>query len=82
MKLLPNGGRLRGTHKGKTYRCTVRKDGRIRFDGRYFTSLSLAARTAVKRPVNGWWFWQAERGKGNWVRLHQVRRAGTPIYSR
>jgi hypothetical protein len=79
-RLLPQGGRIRGTLKDKTFRGRVRKGGKVRFNGRSYNSLSLAAKAAVKRPTNGWWFWQIERGKGNWVRLTKIRKAGTPVY--
>jgi hypothetical protein len=81
-KLLPNGARLKATLKGKSFRARARKDGQIRFDGRIFPSLSAAASVARKKPTNGWWFGRVERSRGNWVRLTQIRRAGTPIRSR
>lgn len=81
-KLLPQGGKLRGTLKGKIFKARVRANGDIRFKGRTYNSLSVAAIAAVHRPTNGWWFWQVERGRGNWVRLNKVRKAGTPIYVR
>jgi len=79
-RLLPQGARLRGTLKGKIYRAHARRSGDVRFNGRIHKSLSDAATAAVKRPTNGWWFWQVERGRGNWVRLEKIRKAGTPIY--
>ncbi len=79
---LPNGARLRGFHKGKIHTARARRNGIIRYDGRNFSSLSLAATAAVKRPVNGWWFWQVERGRHNWTRLTQIRKMGTPFYGR
>lgn len=82
IRLLPTGARLRAVYKGKVYRARARRDGRVRYAGRQYQSLSLAGKAVVGRAVNGWWFWQIERGKGNWVRLTKVRRAGTPIYSR
>jgi hypothetical protein len=82
IRLLPNGARIRGTHKRRIYRARVRRDGRVRFKGQVYSSLSMAAKAAVKRSTNGWWFWQVERGRGNWVRLYKVRKAGTPVYSR
>jgi len=81
-RLLPQGGRLRGTLKGRTFRARVRPNGKIRFNGKFYKSLTLAAVAAVKRPTNGWWFWQIERGRRNWVTLNKIRRAGTPIYVR
>src|SRR5262249_49184642 len=82
MQLLPAGARLKAVYKGKAYSARARKDGRIRFRGRIYPSLSSAGAAVMKRAVNGWWFWQVERGKGNWVRLIQIRKAGTPIYPR
>jgi hypothetical protein len=81
-RLLPQGGRLRGSNKGKIYKALARPNGKIRFNGKYYKSLSVAASTALKRPTNGWWFWQVERGRGNWVRLNKIRRAGTPVFRR
>jgi hypothetical protein len=63
----------------KIFRATARRDGRVRYNGRYYSSLSLAGKAAIKRSVNGWWFWQVERGKGNWARLKKIREAGTPV---
>jgi hypothetical protein len=82
IRLLPLGARLRGTHRGKTHKARVRRDGTIRYNGKKYASLSEAGKAALKRSTNGWWFWQVERGKGNWVRLTKIRRAGTPVYSR
>ena len=78
-RFLPNGARLKSTHRGKTYKAKLRRDGMIRYNGKVFSSLTLAAMAIIKRPVNGWWFWRVERGKGNWVRLTNIRRAGTPL---
>jgi hypothetical protein len=82
LHLLPDGAKLMATYRGKVYRARVRRDGRVRFNGQYYPSLSLAAKFAAKRSMNGWWFWRVEKGKGNWVRLYKIREAGTPVYSR
>ena len=79
-RLLPQGGRLRGTLKGKVFRATARRSGDVRFNGKIYRSLSHAAAAAIKRPTNGWWIWQIERGRRNWVRLEKIRKAGTPVY--
>jgi hypothetical protein len=81
-RLFPQGARIRGTLKGKIFRARVRRTGKVRFKNKTYDSLSVAAAAAIKRPTNGWWFWQIERGRGNWVRLNKVRKAGTPIYVR
>ncbi len=82
LRLLPQGARRRGTLRGKTFRARVRQNGKIWFAGKFYESLSLAARAATKHPTNGWWFWRIERGRKNWVRLNKIRKAGTPIYLR
>jgi hypothetical protein len=81
VQLLPVGARLRGTLKGKIYKALARRDGRVRYNGKYYSSLTLAAVAAIKRPTNGWWFWKIKRG-GQWVRLIEIRKAGTPVYAR
>jgi hypothetical protein len=81
-RLLPQGAKLRGVLKGKIFRARARRNGDIRFNGKIYRSLSVAAYAAIKRPTNGWWFWQIERGRGNWVRLKTIRKAGTAIYLR
>jgi hypothetical protein len=82
IRLFPSGARLKGTNKGRVFRASVKRDGRVRFGGKFYTSVSEAAKAAIKRPTNGWWFWQVERGKGNWVRLKEIRKVGTPLYAR
>ena len=81
IRLLPKGAKLRADYKGKTFRARARRDGKVRYRGTNYVSLSNAGKAVVRRPVNGWWFWKIERGRGNWVRLTKIRRAGTPIYS-
>jgi hypothetical protein len=82
LRLLPTGAKLMATYRGKVHRARVRRDGQVRFNGKSYPTLSLAAKSAARRSMNGWWFWQVEKGKGNWVRLNKIRRAGTPVYSR
>jgi hypothetical protein len=67
--------KLRGRHKGKTLWAYVRKTGLIWFGGKHFTSPSLAAQCAVKRPTcNGWKFWYYQRAPGDWVLLDELRK--------
>lgn len=82
LQLFPEGARIRGTNRKTTHRAVIRRDGRVRYDGTLYTSLSSAAKAAVGRSINGWWFWQVERGKNNWIRLKEARRAGIPIFRR
>lgn len=67
--------RLRGTAKGKTVKARVRRDGKIVFKQRPYTSPSLAAKAALPHriAVNGWNFWKYERAPGDWVRLAELR---------
>ncbi|MCP5487167.1 MAG: GIY-YIG nuclease family protein [Verrucomicrobia bacterium] len=66
--------RIRGTHKGKTLRATIRQSGVIAYDKQLFTSPSLAAAKAVgRRTCNGWAFWHYERSPGDWVPLSKLR---------
>lgn len=66
---------LRARHKGKTIWAYVRKTGLIWFDGKHFTSPSLAGAHAVKRrSCNGWTFWQYQRAPGYWVPLAAMRK--------
>jgi len=79
MYLLPRGGLLRATNRKKVFKARILRNGRIRYEGNDFNSVSQAASKALGRPTNGWWFWQVQRGKGHWVRLKEIRRAGTPL---
>ena len=81
VRLLPQGARLRATHNGKVHKALARPSGKIRYKGQYYSSLTLAAIAAAKRTINGWWFWKVKRGT-EWVRLTEIRRAGTAVYSR
>lgn len=66
---------LRHKYKNKTLKANVRKDGKISFSGKIYTSPSLAAAAACKRPTaNGWRFWKYERAPGDWVRLDELRK--------
>jgi hypothetical protein len=65
---------IRARYKGVTFRAHVRRDGRIRFQGRIYASPSAAGRAVSKHPCAGWWFWKYERAPGDWVRLDVLRR--------
>jgi predicted GIY-YIG superfamily endonuclease len=66
---------LRAVYKGKMARARVRRDGRIRFAGKLYSSPSIAGAKACSRPsCNGWTFWQFERAPGDWVPLDELRR--------
>jgi hypothetical protein len=67
--------KLRARFKGKLIKASARKDGLIRYGGKTYSSPSLAAAKACKRPTcNGWSFWTYERAPGDWVGLNELRR--------
>lgn len=66
---------LRARHKGKTLSAHVNPDGTIRFNGRTFTSPSLAGAIAVNRKTcNGWTFWEYEATPNHWLKLDALRK--------
>lgn len=64
---------VQGVHKDTTYRGVLRVDGQVRFGGELYESATAAARAAVGRSINGWWFWRMRHG-GEWVRLSDLRK--------
>ncbi len=67
--------KLRGKYKGKTMHAHVNASGHVRFNGKVYSSPSLAAAAAVNRPTqNGWDFWHYERGPADWVPLQKLRK--------
>jgi len=67
--------KLRSRYKGKLVKASVRRDGKIRFKSKLFTSPSLAGAAACnRRSCNGWTFWQFERARGEWVSLDELRK--------
>lgn len=67
--------RIRGTHKGKTVKARVWRNGTIHFGGKIYNSPSLAGAAAVGRKTcNGWTFWTYERAPGDWVKLAELRK--------
>lgn len=66
--------KLRMDYKDRRLTARVRRDGTIRCRGKVFTSPSLAAIHAMRRPAaNGWYQWLYERAPGDWVRLRELR---------
>jgi hypothetical protein len=65
---------IRARYKGGTFRAHVRRDGRIRFQGKTYNSPSAAGSAVCKRSCDGWRFWEYERAPGDWVRLDVLRR--------
>jgi hypothetical protein len=64
---------LRATYKGKDFRASLRRDGRISFKGRIYESPSKAASIAIGRGANGWHFWRYRDEKRKWVKLVRLK---------
>jgi hypothetical protein len=65
---------LRAKYKGNLYRATLRLDGYISLDGQHYESPSAAARSIVKRQINGWSFWEYKDGPRKWLPLSELRK--------
>jgi hypothetical protein len=62
-------------YKGRLLKARLRKNGVIFFDGKTYTSPSLAGQAACNRvSCNGWKFWKYERSPGDWVLLENLRK--------
>ena len=64
---------IRWKYKGRIYKAQVRRDGRIHFQGKTFTSPSVAAAGVARHAVDGWYAWKYERAPGDWVELNELR---------
>lgn len=65
---------LIASNKGKRFKATLRRDGRISYKKRLYDSPSAAASDAVGRNANGWHFWRYRDSRGEWVRLREMKR--------
>jgi hypothetical protein len=84
--LIRSGASLRKRYLGQDLSATVEPDGRVRFGGVVYTSLSIAAgaaRVAVKGAptdgrryyqTNGWTFWECESKTGERQSMEVLRR--------
>lgn len=64
---------LKATHKGQTYKASLRRDGHISYAGRLYESPTAAAKQILKRTTNGWLFWRFKKSAGDWPRLGELR---------
>ena len=65
---------LMKTYKGKTYKATLLKSGKIKYKNKIYNSPSSVARVIVskyspKSQINGWNFWSVKNNDNNWVKL-------------
>lgn len=65
---------LQAVYKKKLYKASILTDGTIIYNGRRFTSPSMAASTVIGRPTNGWTFWSLKNPAGIWVSLDTLRK--------
>ena len=67
--------KLKAWFKGKKLRALLLKDGRVRFNGKVYESLSTAAAKACRRvSCNGWTFWKYLRAPGDWTTVDHLRK--------
>lgn len=66
---------IQANYKGKLYTAKVHPDGTITYNGKLFTSPSLAG-SAVRngKQTGGWHFWKYQDEKGEWKKLDVLRR--------
>ena len=64
---------LMKTYKGRLYKATLLKSGKIKYKKKIYSSPTSAAQEVVqKRSVNGWIFWFVRDNKNNWVKLSDL----------
>ncbi len=61
------------TYKGREYKALLTPKGKIKLGGKAFLSPSAAAKSIVKREVNGWKFWYIKDVNGEWIRLSEYK---------
>ena len=71
--LIDRATNLKAWKNGWEYSATLRKDGRIAYDGDIYETPSAAGNAATGSSVNGWRFWHY-RENGEWVPLGKMRR--------
>jgi len=69
-----NRFKIRFKHKGVVHKATVRKDGTINYEGKFYNSPSGAAKAVTKHHVDGWKTWKYQNTSGDWVLLDVLRK--------
>jgi len=65
---------LVATYKGRKYRASLRRNGRISYKGKLYNSPSAVAKVILRRAANGWHFWRYRNPRGQWVQLAEIKR--------
>ena len=73
-RLVEKPMRLLAWYKGSEYKASLRRDGHISYKGKLYESPTGVAKVILKRAVNGWQFWHYRNGRGEWVRLAELKR--------
>jgi len=64
---------LRAEYKDALYKATLRKDGKISFQGELYASPTAAAKAIIDgRAINGRTFWKYKNDAGEWVVLSKL----------
>ena len=64
---------LRKRYKGKTYKATLLKSGKIKYKKNTYNTPTSAAQAIVhSKTVNGWDFWFVKDTENNWVKLSDL----------
>ncbi len=73
--LFPKGKVLYCSYKGKEYKAWVCTNARIRVNGQYYDSPSVAGIAVTKKKtINGWKFWKYKDENGELVYIDQLRK--------
>lgn len=71
--MLESSHALRAEYKGIPYKATLRKDGKINYQGALYSSPTAAAKGIIDgRAVNGRTFWKYKNDAGEWVALSRL----------
>jgi hypothetical protein len=62
-------------YRGKEYKAWVYRNGKIKFNGKFFESPSVAGIAVTKKKtINGWRFWKYKNKDGELVYIDQLRK--------
>jgi hypothetical protein len=69
------GKRLYAHYKENEHKAYLFKSGRIKFDGKFYDSPSMAGCAVTGgKTMNGWTFWKVKDGQGRMVKLSDFRK--------
>ncbi len=70
-----NGKVIYASYKGKEYKAWVCGNARIKYNGKYYDSPSIAGIAVThKKTINGWRFWKYKNPKGELVYIDMLRK--------